>query len=1186
MNPQRLIIVFLTLSGAAVLAAFLLSGSDPEPLIPGTLPLAAGPSSAFTEALPADLVPAERNDRNLTDKLARTFAEGLLINNPEGPRTVVKEDVLLAPSPEAYLEQFLSTPGTVTALTIAQAETISRGTAPGSVPVLEKTSEEERSAYLRKFTEIFDANLLVPEIQALLEESPSPEILNSVSGVLAQSAKRLDALRPPKEFLSLHIAARESLVRLDEIISLSPESSDPLKALLSLEENHRAVLAAAERLAAESKKLPKSISALPAGGGFFPTAHAVVVPVNDPAHTAVTWGKLGKMLADWAKDYFKEKLKDLVVNRLTRAMVGWVKGEGLSAGQPRFVTNWQRFMDDVVNEAGGSVIESVAPELCQSFGPLVRVAVEPIGARGPRFRTSCTLDRVVSNIQDFYDDFENGGWLAYGAAYQERNNYFGSLLAVNEEVMSAISKAKEAKRDETVAAGGYLGSVVCVKWGWKEAPGTTTSNGLPVLPRGNFECLERKTTTPGSTVGSVVNQALLAPLHRIVNADRLTELMNALVDSALYKLFNSFKNQWGDKGLLGVEVGNVTPGNPLKNCEGLSGDAYALCVDEMRKACLTLPPELQQECLDSIVEESVCNLGEKEMDSPNASGADPSGTEGWWCDNDSVMSSLPEPATVRFRCTSDGFAGITRNMQNCNVREDQGTLGWTFDEAGTPTDLDGNPVTFEVKLTCPDETYVDLPAGDWNVVAWTRNPSNAAIACAVGEGGILGGSCIGNDASSPPPIADDLGNVIWDDTDVSGWEETGTLSSVTVRGEEYCLDYDKTNTWPAVAPFPEWDAVIVGNPWIFAYRGGAWHGATTEWFGEGRTCKGTDTLNPSSNSIGFLKNFIPVPGEKYGFMVSAVARQTSSVRSVSERTNVLMKTWDGPAGICTSAAPPSGVGGGGAGISVSPSAPVPRSSFTPPPGAARTSIQKTDFLTVPDGRGGYLRTLTYAGEAVAKRNEIRQALRDRNYTQAYLALAWENGGVKFNFYEDPSGFQNRLAELSNAGLKPVVWLAPSDAPDFHGAYSPTRVKTSWERIIPAIDPLVDSYVLGRESDRYWTDSEMEELGRALDGLTGKPIFVHLSAGYSAGITANWWGLSKPWLKGVLYNFGTGFGQKTEAEVAARVKTIAPLFQAKSKYFIAGEYAAGVGESIAKGLGDAAVAAGADGFGNGGSAGSR
>jgi len=597
MNPQRLIIVFLTLSGAAALAAFLISGSAPEPFAQGTPPLAAGLSNAFTEALPADPVPAERNDRNLTDKLARTFAEGLLINNPEGPRTVVKEDVLVAPSPEAYLEQFLSTPGTVTALTIAQAETISRGTAPGSVPVLEEASEEERSAYLRKFTEIFDANLLVPEIQALLEESPSPEIFNSVSGVLAQSAKRLDALKPPKEFLSLHIAARESLVRLDEIISLSPESSDPLKALLSLEENHRAVLAAAERLTAESKKLPKSISALPAGSGFFPTAHAVVVPINDPAHTAVTWGKLGKMLADWAKDYFKEKLKDLVVNRLTRAMVGWVKGEGLSAGQPRFVTNWERFMDDVVNQAGGSIIESVAPELCQSFGPLVRVAVEPIGARGPRFRTSCTLDRVVSNIQDFYDDFENGGWLAYGAAYQERNNYFGSLLAVNEEVMSAISKAKEAKRDETVAAGGYLGSVVCVKWGWKEAPGTTTSSGLPVLPQGNFECLERKTTTPGSTVGSVVNQALLSSMHRIVNADRLTELMNALVDSALYKLFQSKKDAKGDQGLLGVDVSTqslVSFDNP---CEGMSSMFFSGCEEEMRRACELLPPELKSDCL-------------------------------------------------------------------------------------------------------------------------------------------------------------------------------------------------------------------------------------------------------------------------------------------------------------------------------------------------------------------------------------------------------------------------------------------------------------------------------------------------------------------------------------------------------------------------------------------------------------
>src|SRR3989344_5692239 len=851
-NASALIKGFLAIAAVAAVGVWFSMGSEENPA-PGIAdePLPAG--SAFTEALPS-IDPS--GSENLTDNLARTIMEGMLVNNPDGPWVDGEEFVLTVPEADIYMERFLEKPGTYAAGISNEIQILPNTLKPDNVRTLSRATREQKEEYLSQVLTILRGEVPEEQIRGLISGPASPEALSALETTFSASLKRLDELAVPRDLVDFHLAARESVLRTKFLLGLPSESDDPLKIMLAAEQNSVAATRAMTELAAEAAKIPDLLGQTPASERFslgIPVAHALAlplfVPVTDIPNTTGTWTTLGKMIVDWAKDYFKEKLKDLVVNRLTRAMVGWVKGEGLSAGQPRFVTNWQRFMDDVVNEAGGSVIESVAPELCQSFGPLVRVAVEPIGARGPRFRTSCTLDRVVSNIQDFYDDFENGGWLAYGAAYQERNNYFGSLLAVNEEVMSAISKAKEAKRDETVAAGGYLGSVVCVKWGWKEAPGTTTSNGLPVLPRGNFECLERKTTTPGSTVGSVVNQALLAPLHRIVNADRLTELMNALLDFEITKLFNSFKNQWGDKGLLGVEVGNVTPGNPLKNCEGLSGDAYALCVDEMRKACLTLPPELQQECLDYIVEESACNLGEKEMDSPNASGADPSGTEGWWCDNDSVMSSLPEPATVRFRCTSDGFAGITRNMQNCNVREDQGTLGWTFDEAGTPTDLDGNPVTFEVKLTCPDETYVDLPAGDWNVVAWTRNPSNAAIACAVGEGGILGGSCIGNDASSPPPIADDLSNVIWDDTDVSGWEETGTLSSVTVRGEEYCLDYDKTNTWPAVAPFPEWDAVIVGNPWIFAYRGGAWHGATTEWFGEGRTCKGTDTLNPSSNSI-------------------------------------------------------------------------------------------------------------------------------------------------------------------------------------------------------------------------------------------------------------------------------------------------------------------------------------------------
>jgi hypothetical protein len=190
--------------------------------------------------------------------------------------------------------------------------------------------------------------------------------------------------------------------------------------------------------------------------------------------------------------------------------------------------------------------------------------------------------------------------------------------------------------------------------------------------------------------------------------------------------------------------------------------------------------------------------------------------------------------------------------------------------------------------------------GEWIVVGF--------VVCAFTG---CGGSGSGNDGSeqtegrevavgepepledSPPPpeptplpdpqqVPPDLAGVQWLHTDVSSWEETATLD-VSVADGFINLNYDKATVWPARNG-------VNANPWIFVFQDGRWYAATWEWLGFGQTRKPTSTVNGPHIGRAPLQNFNPRSGEWYGFMVSGLARD-STTRNVSERTPVVMLQW-------------------------------------------------------------------------------------------------------------------------------------------------------------------------------------------------------------------------------------------------------------------------------------------------------
>jgi len=131
-----------------------------------------------------------------------------------------------------------------------------------------------------------------------------------------------------------------------------------------------------------------------------------------------------------------------------------------------------------------------------------------------------------------------------------------------------------------------------------------------------------------------------------------------------------------------------------------------------------------------------------------------------------------------------------------------------------------------------------------------------------------------------------LKGVKWLNTDVSKWEQTGKLSSVSTDSGSIRLAYDKAKVWPAKDVRGK---LLNANPWIFVKQDGIWYAATFEWFRPGQTVKNKKTVNGDHIKKNPLKSFTPKKGETYGFMVSGLARDEH--RNTEERTNVVMFKW-------------------------------------------------------------------------------------------------------------------------------------------------------------------------------------------------------------------------------------------------------------------------------------------------------
>lgn len=561
-NLNKLVIGFLALAIITSTSVLIFSGNyfnGPGPAASEGATQKKGavkvPANAFVESLAgtgrpsstpsvtSDGLPAVTPTGNLTETLAQHLAQEMVAENPLGPQTTDQGLSLVLPEePEAILEKLAAANPDLEKEIQREALVV---IAEKDVKVVSNYTVPDFQAYAAAIQSIASGNLSQAQIEAIIRDLPPAEALSTLEVLLESAIIQAKKVSVPAPLTDLHKNFLRILEYQRKALALASSQDDPLRASLILEENIENYELAASQF---NNELEKANSLLQDISGVYPADESLNFLENlfsvKKANAFAIFGVqisfdpavFGRMVWNFTRSVLLETLKDRIIHQLVNQVIRWING----SGTPQFVTNWRAFLDDAANKAAGDVIYKVAPQLCSSFGPLIRLSFtvtppleQPV---------VCTLDQVVSNVRNFYNDFNQGGWIAYSTMLQPQNNFLGAFIITSDIVALESAKAREEAKNKALASGGFTPQQQCAKSEFRnkwqqcvlERGGEAQCRGIPNVTEA--VCTEYQVTTPGSVTQQITTAALNSPISRIVNAQDIAALTSAFVNAALNRL--------------------------------------------------------------------------------------------------------------------------------------------------------------------------------------------------------------------------------------------------------------------------------------------------------------------------------------------------------------------------------------------------------------------------------------------------------------------------------------------------------------------------------------------------------------------------------------------------------------------------------------------------------------------------
>lgn len=552
MNPQdlkRLIAGFLAFSvitSVLTLVSFNFIGTaktQQDSLnIEGDNPLSTISKNAFVEKLPSNgqqtassvAVQSAYSENstassNLTQNFAKVFAKQVIDNNPNGPQADSNGDPTILNLPtEDYAAKLIQQALATTTINIGEKIQDS------DFRIKNSYGPEDINKYFDAVSGILnDVNASTKSID-IENQSSTPESLSVAQLIFSAAEQKLKNVDVPKPLLKLHKSLVGFFADQSNIFQIAFDyQTDPLKSIVVLKNSGQITdrdlndflteyQAVRLKFASSEYLGNKKISLL---DNIFGTkmVYAQGLPTYDNANLLAKLADTAKVFAskayDWAYNIALQVAINALINELQNEVVNWIAGNG----NPRFITDWNGFLNGVANKAAGQAISILVPQACSGFGPLLKVALLPVPYADTNVR--CTLNQVISNTNTFFNSFQNGTWYqtwtAYGALIQPTGNFFGQVIVDSDIVAMKAMSAQQAANSQAVASKGFLSVTKCVHY--------DESSGTPI-------CDQEVNTTPGAVVAESLSKSLDWTPNSIINAKTFEGFVGAIVNASINRV--------------------------------------------------------------------------------------------------------------------------------------------------------------------------------------------------------------------------------------------------------------------------------------------------------------------------------------------------------------------------------------------------------------------------------------------------------------------------------------------------------------------------------------------------------------------------------------------------------------------------------------------------------------------------
>lgn len=207
----------------------------------------------------------------------------------------------------------------------------------------------------------------------------------------------------------------------------------------------------------------------------------------------------------------------MMLDNLTQNIIGATKtGNG---GNPSFAVDLNALLLSVVDKTTGGLANQILGINTCNFSPNFNVKLANQVTLSTRSGATAKFQNQIrcpfpagASAQNFYNDFNQGGWRAFEKSLSDNGNPFGTGLLASQENQTRQSEVLSVKRDELQQANGFISK--------EECDGVDSYTGLPIFCH---------VTTPGKLIQDQLSHAVGTDMQRLGFADTLSKLISAYV---------------------------------------------------------------------------------------------------------------------------------------------------------------------------------------------------------------------------------------------------------------------------------------------------------------------------------------------------------------------------------------------------------------------------------------------------------------------------------------------------------------------------------------------------------------------------------------------------------------------------------------------------------------------------------